>query len=236
MYRSLIVPEEGAVNKLAVPWQTACLSLSISCKPSCLAGVGWLGRGLSNSLQHISAQEQSLLCLILLAPLHGDPPTISLSYDYFIILNSLCRIAVASYPLEQSSALAIQYIHTTVIWMALLCGSVPVPRLDSARPLVPSVPSCAVCEGPVDAKTIGISLEQPEGRCPELLAANDVHLLWQNQRGWVGGLVGGAVEASRRPGRKQLHLQYCSLCVQAAQDPLIPLTRGNKYRFKGWFV
>lgn len=94
---------------------------------------------------------------------------------------------MASYPLEQSSTLAIQYIHTTVIWMALRCGSVPVPRLDSARPLVPSVPSCAVCEGPVDAKTIGISLEQPEGRCPELLAANDVHLLWQNQRGWGGG-------------------------------------------------
>lgn len=84
---------------------------------------------------------------------------------------------MASYPLKQSGALAIQYIHTTVIWMALRCGSVPVPRLDSARPLVPSVPSCTVCEGPVDAKTIGISLEQPEGRCPELLAANDVHLL-----------------------------------------------------------
>lgn len=164
-----------------------CLSQSISCKPSCLAAVGWLGRGLSNSLQHLSAQEQSLLCLILLAPLHADPPTISLSYDYFIILNSLCRIAVASSPLEQSGALAIQYIHTTVIWTALRCGSVPVPRLDSARPLVPSVPSCAVCEGPVDAKTIGISLEQPEGRCPELFAANDVHLLWQNQRGWGGG-------------------------------------------------
>ena len=80
-------------------------------------------------------------------------------------------------PQEQSGALAIQYIHTTVIWTALRCGSVPVPRLDSARPLVPSVPSCAVCEGPVDAKTIGISLEQPEGLCPELLAANDVHLL-----------------------------------------------------------
>lgn len=94
-------------------------------------------------------------------------------------LNSSCRIAVAPAPLEleQSGALAIQYIHTTAIWTALWCGSVPVPRLDSARPLVPSVPSYAVCEGPVDAKTIGISLEQPEGRCPELLAANDVHLL-----------------------------------------------------------
>lgn len=117
----------------------------------------------------------------------SDPPTISFSYDYFIILNSLCHTAVALYPLQQSGGLAIQYIHTTVIWMALRCGSVPVPQLDSARPLVPSVPSCAVCEGPVDAKTIGISLEQPEGRCPELLAANDVHLLWQNKRGWEGG-------------------------------------------------
>lgn len=175
---------------------TECFSLSISCIPSCRTGVGWLGWGLSKSLQHISAQEQSLLCLILLAPLHADPPTVSLSYDYFIILNSLCRIAVAPAPLEQSDALAIQYIHTTVIWTALRCGSVPVPRLDSARPLVPSVPSCAVCEGPVDAKTIGISLEQPEGRCPELLAANDVHLFWQNQRGW------GWVEASRRPGQE----------------------------------
>lgn len=94
-----------------------------------------------------------------------------------MLLNSLCRIAVAPTPLQQSAALAIQYIHTTVIWTALRRGSVPVPPLDSARPLVPSVPSCAVCEGPADAKTIGISLEQPEGRCPELLAANDVHLL-----------------------------------------------------------
>lgn len=199
---------------LSINWlflDRQCLSQSISCKPSCLAGVGWLGRGPSNSLQHISAQEQSLLCLILLAPLHVDPPTIPLSYDYFILLNSLCRIAVASSPLEQSGTLAIPYIHTTVIWTALRCGSVPVPRLDSARPLVPSVPSCAVCEGPVDAKTIGISLEQPEGRCPELLAANDVHLLWKKQRGWVK-------EASNGPGRKQLHLQYCGVHVQASGD------------------
>lgn len=195
-------------------WSVSSLTdrLAISCKPSCLAGVGWLGWGPSNSLQHIS--EQSLLCLILLALLHADPPTIFLSYDYFIILNSLCCIAVASYPLEQSSTLAIQYIHTTVIWMTLRCGSVLVPRLDSARPLVPSVPSCTVCEGPVDAKTIGISLEQPEGRCPELLAANDVHLLWQNQSGgWkqAGGPAGNSCTYSIAASMFKLHKIHLSL-------------------------
>lgn len=46
----------------------------------------------------------------------------------------------------------------------------------------------------------------------------------------------GGVEASRRPGRKQLHLQYCSLYVQATQDPLIPLTIGNQYRMKSCFI
>lgn len=44
-------------------------------------------------------REQSLLCLILLALAHTGPPTISLSlslsYDYFIILNSLCCISMA---------------------------------------------------------------------------------------------------------------------------------------------
>lgn len=141
----------------------------------------WTGLNWTESIQltsiHINSRTISHL-----SDLPGTSPCLSshdlsLSYDYFIILNSLCCIAVASYPLEQSSGLAIQYIHTTVIWMALWCGSVPVPRLDSARPLVPSVPSCTVCEAPIDAKTIGISLEQPEGWCPELLAANDVHLL-----------------------------------------------------------
>lgn len=132
---------------------------------------------------------------------------------------------MASYPLEQSSTLAIQYIRTTVIWTALRCGSVLVPQLDSARPLVPSVPSCTVCESPVIAKTIGISLEQPEGRCPELLAANDVHLLWQNRRGWGWRQAGG-------PGKKQLHQQHCSLYVQVSGFASFPCNNRQLMRLK----
>lgn len=193
--------------------------------------MGWLGRGLSKSLQHISAQEQFLLCLILLAPLHHDPPTVSLSlsYDYFIILNSLCCIAVALAPLEQSVGHTVHshysYLDAAPVWLCPgpsvgFCSSISAicafmrrlwgPRWrqndwhfsGTTRGTVPRAFSCQWC---------ALTLTKPV-----------------RVGGWRGGFEGRRRwKQAGGPGRKQLHLQYCSFHVQGSGDTTYPCNNGQ---------
>lgn len=109
---------------------------------------------LSYTLQLLCTQEQSLYhvtCWHTSKPIppHHYPSFLMIILFYaseFFMLE--CRGIHLGRAERAEPGLGVQYIHTTAIWTPLRCGSVPVPRLDSARPLVPSVPSCAVCEGP----------------------------------------------------------------------------------------
>lgn len=112
-------------------------------------------------------------------------------YDYFITLNSLWWNAAVVTLLNLSRA----WLSLLLFGKALLGGSFLLPLLDSACPLVPSVPACAVCESLRSAKMTGIFSQTTRGWCPELLAGNDVHFFWQT-RG----------KKDRTGSRKHLHM------------------------------